>query len=209
MLLKKSPKKWCGIETRNDRILQVDPLSQYCLSGADLESIFLKEPAKILFQQHRSDSVSLRLGKTLRSASKSGPPLGLIIKRGRDGYRVASTSRRAACGRKASCLSKEDILEEIAPHTLQASRKNCRSPTLVAFCLRADCSRLPAAGLERRVEAHHTRQIFRGLIVQAMLASASFLLPASWREEMEPLAATQRRQGSVAAGLLNFRGGLE
>jgi hypothetical protein len=53
------------------------------------------------------------------------------------------------------------------------------------------------------------QQIFRGLIVQAMLASASFLLAASWREVMEPSAATRQRQGSVAADLLNFRDGPE
>jgi hypothetical protein len=56
MLLKKSPKKCCGIETRNDRILQVDPLNRCCFSEADLESIFLWDSAKIFFQQHRPEA---------------------------------------------------------------------------------------------------------------------------------------------------------
>jgi hypothetical protein len=66
MLLKKSAKKCCGIETRNDRILQVDPLNRYCLWQADLESIFLREPAKILFQQHLPVATKFRIAAKRR-----------------------------------------------------------------------------------------------------------------------------------------------
>ena len=54
MLLKKLPKKCCGIKLRNNRIRQADPLNQHCAFEADIESIFPSEAAKILFQQHRS-----------------------------------------------------------------------------------------------------------------------------------------------------------
>jgi hypothetical protein len=56
MLLKKLPKKCCGIKLRNNRIRQADPLNQHCAFEADIESIFPSEAAKILFQQHRPNS---------------------------------------------------------------------------------------------------------------------------------------------------------
>jgi hypothetical protein len=63
MLLKKSPKKCCGIKLRNNRIRQANPLNQHCAFEADIESIFPNESAKILFQQHRSQAVRLRRSK--------------------------------------------------------------------------------------------------------------------------------------------------
>ena len=57
MLSKKSPRSSCGIETRNDRLARSDLLNRCCASGADLDSILLGGTDKIVFRQHRSNSV--------------------------------------------------------------------------------------------------------------------------------------------------------
>jgi hypothetical protein len=54
MLSKKSPKRSCRIELRNNRLRQLDLLNQCCVSEGDLESFFLGETPKFFFRQYRS-----------------------------------------------------------------------------------------------------------------------------------------------------------
>src|SRR5262245_45214796 len=53
MLSKKSPRRSCRIEIRNNRIMRADVLNQSCVSEHDLESILLGRGRKIFFRQHR------------------------------------------------------------------------------------------------------------------------------------------------------------
>src|SRR5262245_17883706 len=56
ILSKKSPRRSCRIEMRNNRITRHDLLNQCCVSRIVLESILLGDARKIFFRQHRSDS---------------------------------------------------------------------------------------------------------------------------------------------------------
>jgi hypothetical protein len=53
MLLKKSPRKICRIQIRNNRIMGAGFLNRTCAFAAHVVSMLLGVPIKILFQQHR------------------------------------------------------------------------------------------------------------------------------------------------------------